>query len=399
VRSAQDGARFNSGNRRQTYEPTPLGFAIQNTDPAKGTVGSDVAESPAWDVDAGAVQKAGGKVLASAVEPGAAGSAPDYGRAAMGEIPGGRGQVRFLGALLPQPSEAFDHDFGIEPYAVTYTGWILFCNMLGADCRARGSATAGGPTACPSNAGFAKAKATPKGRRVRMAFTRRLGRRATVDVFQVSHGRRVLKERLVARFGKRKRGFTWNGRANRKGRRVTDGVFFVRSRTRFGKLVDTRRTVLRRSKGRFARRPPFHRRSTCGTLESFKLQRAVFGGTQRVPLRIAYRLKRRASVKVRVLRGKKVVKSFEARTAKGRQDRPAALPGERRAPWRPPRADHGHAREPAHRGRPHVAEAVSARRPSITARCSASVSARCRLSWTDGASPRRSMYQGWNLRR
>jgi hypothetical protein len=313
----QDGARFNSGNRRQTYEPTPLGFAIQNTDPAKGTVGSDVAESPAWDVDAGAVQKAGGKVLASAVEPGAAGSAPDYGRAAMGEIPGGRGQVRFLGALLPQPSEAFDHDFGIEPYAVTYTGWILFCNMLGADCRARASATAGGPTACPSNAGFAKAKATPKGRRVRMAFTRRLGRRATVDVFQVSHGRRVLKERLVARFAKRKRGFTWNGRANRKGRRVTDGVFFVRYRTRFGKLVDTRRTVLRRSKGRFAKRPPFHRRSTCGTLESFKLQRAVFGGTRRVPLRIAYRLKRRASVKVRVLRGKKVVKSFKARTAKG----------------------------------------------------------------------------------
>ena len=150
-----------------------------------------------------------------------------------------------------------------------------------------------------------------------MAFRRGAGRRASVDVFQVSHGRRILKERLVARFAERKRAFTWNGRANRKGARVTDGLFFVRYRTRFGKVTDTRRTVLRRSKGRFAKRPPFHRRSTCGTLESFKLQRAAFGGTARVPLRIAYRLKRRATVRVQVLRGTKVVKAFKARTTRG----------------------------------------------------------------------------------
>jgi hypothetical protein len=132
-----------------------------------------------------------------------------------------------------------------------------------------------------------------------------------VDVFQVSHGRRVLKERLVARFKNRRKSFTWNGRG------VGDGYFFVRYRTRFGKLVDTRRTVLVRRHGRFHRRPSFHRRSSCGTLESYKLERAVFGGTRSVPLRIAYRLRRRATIKVRVLRGKKVVKTFKARKRRG----------------------------------------------------------------------------------
>ena len=227
-----------------------------------------------------AVEKAGGKVLATAVEPRRAAARRPTTPRGDGRDPAGKGRVRFLGALLPQPSEAFDHDFGIEPYAVTYTGWILFCNMLGADCRARSSAAAGGPSACPSTAGFAKAKATPKGRRVRMAFTRRLGRRATVDVFQVSHGRRV--EGAPGRpLLQPQEGLHLERAGQPQGQRVTDGVFFVRYRTRFGKLVDTRRTVLRRSKGRFAKRPPFHRRSTCGTLESFKLQRAVFGGTRR----------------------------------------------------------------------------------------------------------------------
>ena len=300
---SQDGARFNSGNRRQTYEPTPLGFAIQDAE------GSDFAASPAWDVDAAAVRKSGGKVLASAVAPGAAGSDPDYARAAYGEIPSGKGRVRFLGALLPQPSEAYDHDFGLEPYAVTYTGWILFCNMLGADCRAHASAAEA--TACPATAGFARAKAKPKGRRVRMTFTRRLGRRVNVDVFQVSHGPRVLKERLVARFKKRRKGFTW------KGRRGSDGYYFVRFRTRFGKLVDTRRTTLVRRHGRFHKRPSFHRRSSCGTLESYKLERAVFGGRQRTPLRIAYRLRRSATVKVQIRRGGKTVKTFKARKRRG----------------------------------------------------------------------------------
>src|SRR5204863_6492971 len=39
-------------------------------------------------------------------------------RTAMGELKLGDGKVRFLGTLLPQPTEKFAHDFGLEPYAV-----------------------------------------------------------------------------------------------------------------------------------------------------------------------------------------------------------------------------------------------------------------------------------------
>ena len=78
----QDGARFNSDDRRQTYEPTPLGFAIQHTQASDGNdVGDDDAESPAWDVDADrrSAPRAGGS-LASAVEAGPSGADPDYSR-------------------------------------------------------------------------------------------------------------------------------------------------------------------------------------------------------------------------------------------------------------------------------------------------------------------------------
>ena len=47
-----------------------------------------------------------------------------------GEKPLGDGVVRFLGALLPQPTEAFYHPYGLQDYAVTYTGYTLLENML-----------------------------------------------------------------------------------------------------------------------------------------------------------------------------------------------------------------------------------------------------------------------------
>ncbi len=38
--------------------------------------------------------------------------------------------MRFLGALLPQPTEAYYHPYGLQDYAVTYTGYTLLENML-----------------------------------------------------------------------------------------------------------------------------------------------------------------------------------------------------------------------------------------------------------------------------
>ena len=169
--------------------------------------------------------------------------------------------------------------------------------------------------ACIASAGFAKVSATPRGRRVRLGFTRRGDGLADVDVFQTSHGRHVIRERLVARFANRSRSFTWNGRANRRGRRVADGTYFVRYRIPYSGQIDTRRVVLLRRHGRFSRRPDFYRRASCGTIRSYKLSRPVFGGPSNRALGIAFQLNVPGRAQVTVMRGRRVVRRFAARQA------------------------------------------------------------------------------------
>jgi hypothetical protein len=118
------GARFNSGMRRQLFEPTPLGFAIQNSQ------GGDASFSRQYDVDRATFEKAGGRYVAGSADSGARNAAAVYNRVTIGEIPAGSGVVRIAGALLPQPTEQFDHQFGLEPYATTYTGYIIARNLL-----------------------------------------------------------------------------------------------------------------------------------------------------------------------------------------------------------------------------------------------------------------------------
>ena len=134
----------------------------------------------------------------------------------------------------------------------------------------------------------------PAGRRVRLRFTRRVSRGATVEVFQSSVGAADRRPRRIARFINRKRSFTWSGR------RARDGYLFVRFRVRAARGTDERRTVLLRRHGRFARRPAFQRRPSCATLARFQLDRPVFGGRRTRPLGIAYRV---ASAVARVGRG------------------------------------------------------------------------------------------------
>ncbi|CAA9501521.1 MAG: hypothetical protein AVDCRST_MAG30-1945 [uncultured Solirubrobacteraceae bacterium] len=175
-----------------------------------------------------------------------------------------------------------------------------------------GGGSDGPGTGCDPTAAFSSAtvNALKKGR-VRVAFARRSGSPATIDIFRTSVGRRVLKERLVARFTGRTSSFTWNGKANRKGRRVGDGTYIIRYRaTNAAGRVDTRRRVVLRRKGRFIERPAYAGREGCGILDAFKLERPVFGGKRNRSLGISYRLTRAARVSVTVLRGSRVVKRF-----------------------------------------------------------------------------------------
>lgn len=95
------------GIASQTYDVIPIGI------PDGG------GEAPNWQVATTAWETAGGTTT------GTTGGQTSY-----GEVSVGSGTIRFLGALLPQPSENFFHPYGLQNYAVTYTGYTLLQNML-----------------------------------------------------------------------------------------------------------------------------------------------------------------------------------------------------------------------------------------------------------------------------
>ena len=199
-----------------------------------------------------------------------------------------------------------------------------------------GPGSGGGPTptACTASTGFKSVSAARAGSGVRLAFTRNVTAPVRVDVFRVSQGRRVLKERLVARFENRAKSFVWNGVTNRGGakRKAGTGYYFVRyTMLRGGKRIDVRRVTLRRSGGRFSRRPDYYRRDTCDLLGKFKLERPVFGGSRTVALKAAYRLNSAARVTVTITKGSKVVKRYKATQREGKRTYRVTLPARRRA--------------------------------------------------------------------
>jgi hypothetical protein len=152
----QPGARFSDGNRRQTFEPTPLGFAIQ--DPT----GAEASSSPQYEVNRAAWEAAGGRMVAGSTSSGGA-AQPLLDRVTLGELPFGEGRIRIAGSLLPQPSNAYDHPLGVEPYAVTYTGYILARNLFDWDAPGRAGGpgedgSLGSPGASPAPKGTGKAQ-------------------------------------------------------------------------------------------------------------------------------------------------------------------------------------------------------------------------------------------------
>lgn len=99
------------GVASQTFDTVPIGYRF-------GSASQNSA--PNWTVEQAAWEAAGGRTAAT----------NGSGRAAYGELPLGKGKIRILGALLPDPTEEFDHRYGLQNYAVTYTGYTLLENML-----------------------------------------------------------------------------------------------------------------------------------------------------------------------------------------------------------------------------------------------------------------------------
>ena len=93
----------------QTYYEVPLGFNInQDT-------------SPHWIVKRRAWRKAGGKIQAYIEQENEIG---------LGRVRVGRGTIGIIGALLPQPTERFDHLYGLSDYAVSVAGGQILKNMI-----------------------------------------------------------------------------------------------------------------------------------------------------------------------------------------------------------------------------------------------------------------------------
>ena len=117
------------GVARQTYDSVPIGFAF----PPAGE------NCPNWTVEQAAWTAAGGYTAGN----------NGTGRTGYGEAPLGKGRVRFLGSLLPQPTEEFYHPYGLQSYAVTYTGYTLLQNMLAYDAPGLGIVVPGLPPLAP----------------------------------------------------------------------------------------------------------------------------------------------------------------------------------------------------------------------------------------------------------
>lgn len=323
---ARPGARFNSGLRRQTFEPTPIGFAIQDS------TGGDKSTSPQWVVARKSFEAAGGRVVATGTSE--IGSLPDH--VTVGEVPLGKGVVRIAGALLPQPTQEFDHQEGLEPFAVTYSGYTLAEDLTdwcrpGRNCvdprvAASGGGGLGGAgsaaTSCFAKRTFKFAAAKGRGKGLKFGFRTTVDEPVRVDLFQVAdrfNGRwRVLKERLIGRFTER-RSFTWNGRRTTRFA-PSDGFYFARFEVRSSAgFADVKRIALRRKNGRWYRQRGYYGRGTCGLLRQAKLRRMVFGGQDDTPMGASYLLARRAQMKITVSKGRKVVARYSKKRAKGRK--------------------------------------------------------------------------------
>jgi Zinc carboxypeptidase len=110
----QPGAAEGPQHRHQTYEPVPIGYAIQDE------AGADFNASPVWAVDQAAWEQAGGRTVGITTAD----------QATLGELKLGSGSVRIIGALLPMPTEQYYHPFGLANYSLTYTGYQVLQNAL-----------------------------------------------------------------------------------------------------------------------------------------------------------------------------------------------------------------------------------------------------------------------------
>lgn len=128
------GSAEGPDRRRQTTEPVPTGYAIQTPD------GGDASTLPQHGVTQAAWEEAGGRTVGTVGDS-------DSGNVTFGELEVGKGRIRILGSFLPFPTDEFDHPFGLNDYAITFTAYELAKNTWS---WARPGGTTAPPPAAPA---------------------------------------------------------------------------------------------------------------------------------------------------------------------------------------------------------------------------------------------------------
>jgi hypothetical protein len=172
--------------------------------------------------------------------------------------------------------------------------------------------------ACQSNAQFKSLSIKPSGNGLRFTSDVPSGDAVKVTVFRSVKGRRASKARKVAGFTY-KGSYKWNGKGAK-----AKGVYFVQvSALGNSARPDVRSFAFTKTK-RFKARKPFQRTDNCELLSLFRLGAPTFGGKQK--LLINFTTTKAAKVTVKVLRGKKKVKTLKATTSPNRLGRVVLKP-------------------------------------------------------------------------
>ena len=175
---------------RQMFDPIGLGYPLlmerdqywpcNPTCDESGTKNS----APAHTVERAAWEKLGGVTVATADPLG--GKAPAEGtrtdRTSIGTLRLGKGRIVVFGALLPQPSESYDHWFGINAYTISVPGQQLLLRALRWNDGPPVRAALGLPSSrrCVSRRSFTIRLHDPRGRRLRAARVYVNGKRVRV---------------------------------------------------------------------------------------------------------------------------------------------------------------------------------------------------------------------------
>jgi hypothetical protein len=129
----------------QMYSSTPIGFPLlMERDGYWGNTNNPQADAPSptknsapiWTVDRDAWEAAGGTTVGTADPQKDRKSVADgtnQDKTEIGILKVGDGNIVIFGALLPQPSEAYDHWFGLDAYSISDAGQRMLLKVLNGD--------------------------------------------------------------------------------------------------------------------------------------------------------------------------------------------------------------------------------------------------------------------------